>query len=258
MAKIDRDYLFATLRGSAAFPHGFTQPAVNGINAIVDEWEKRPELIDLRWLAYCLATARGEVGLNMQPVREGFAASDAGARTLVRNLHRSYAIVVNGHVYYGRGLVQLTWYDNYVKMGKLLGFDLASDPDKALIPTIAADIMFTGMTLGTFTGKKLADYISGTKRDYVGARRIINGQDRAQELASYASAFEKALRVKDVQDQPLQQPEPISPQTVEVPPVPQEPAVQPPVIVPEAPKVGWFKRALYAILRAIFPGAFDQ
>jgi hypothetical protein len=54
--------------------------------------------------------------------------------------------------------------------------------------------MSLGMRLGSFTGKKLADYIHGGKADYVNARRIINGLDRAQTIAQYATRFERILR----------------------------------------------------------------
>jgi hypothetical protein len=50
------------------------------------------------------------------------------------------------------------------------------------------------MHLGMFTGKKLSDYIKGQFADYKEARRIINGTDKANLLAKYASRFEKILR----------------------------------------------------------------
>jgi hypothetical protein len=50
------------------------------------------------------------------------------------------------------------------------------------------------MTKGLFTGKKLNDYINNTKTDYVNARKIINGLDRANLIASYAKVFETALK----------------------------------------------------------------
>jgi putative chitinase len=182
---IDRAKLFAGIRGNP-MPGTLTQDAVRGINAILDEWERRG-LTDLRWLAYMLATVLAECGHNMLPVREGFKLTDEAARAYVARKGYKYAVTVNGHVYYGRGLVQLTWQANYVKMGALLGVDLAGNPDLALDPTIAAKIMFEGMIRGSFTGKKLADYLnSGTNWN---ARPIINGHDREAEIAGYAKQF---------------------------------------------------------------------
>ena len=189
---IDRSKFFSAVR-QTPFGGSLTQQAVDGMNAILDEWEKRASLTDFRWLAYMLATALGEVGANMTPVREGFKSTDAQARAYVKAKGYPYAKVINGQVYYGRGLVQLTWDYNYKSMGTILGIDLLGKPDLALVPQNAANIMFEGMTRGSFTGKKLSDYISGSKCDYVNARRIINGTDRANEIATYASKFEKAL-----------------------------------------------------------------
>ena len=67
-------------------------------------------------------------------------------------------------------------------------------PQNALLIDTAYQIMSYGMQHGTFTGKKLADYINGTTCDYVNARRIINGTDQASLIAGYAAAIEYLLR----------------------------------------------------------------
>ena len=74
-----------------------------------------------------------------------------------------------------------------------LGIDLVSNPDLALVPEHAAQIMCIGMLDGWFTGKKLGDYFTAQKTDWVNARRIINGADKAQAIADYARAFYAAL-----------------------------------------------------------------
>ena len=58
----------------------------------------------------------------------------------------------------------------------------------------ALKVAFDGMIFGRFTGKKLADYIKpGKTPDYVGARAIINGTDRAKLIAGYAQSYLDAL-----------------------------------------------------------------
>jgi putative chitinase len=172
---IDRKVFFDTVRGSL-FKGGLSQPEVNGISAILDEWEKR-SLSDLRWLAYMLATTFHETAGTMQPIRE-----------FGRGRGTKY-----GTTYYGRGFVQLTWETNYAKASKVVGVDLVKFPDRALMLPVAATILFDGMINGWFTGKKLADYISGATCDYEGARRIINGTDRKVLIAGYAMSFQKAI-----------------------------------------------------------------
>src|SRR5688572_262139 len=156
---IDRAKFFAGIR-NGPFPGTLSQDAVTGISAVLDEWERRG-LKDLRWLAYMLATVLAECGRNMMPVREGFKATDAQSRAYVRSKGYKYAAPVGNHVYYGRGLVQLTWVDNYRKMSPIVGVDLVALPDRALELALATKIMFEGMIRGTYTGKKLADYFTG-------------------------------------------------------------------------------------------------
>src|SRR5208282_5987635 len=90
-------------------------------------------------------------------------------------------------VYYGRGLVQLTWWANYARADARLhdlgaldpDQDLEMTPDLALDPNIAAAILIFGMTEGWFTDRKLSDYFTATTTDFIQARRIVNGLDRA-------------------------------------------------------------------------------
>lgn len=167
----------------APFGGRLTQAQVAGCETVLDAWTGD----DDRHLAYILATAFHETGGKMQPVREGFARSDSAARRIVAR--RRYGVEKNGHVYYGRGLVQLTWERNYRKAGEVLGLDLVGNPDLALDPAVSARLLVDGMTAGLFTGKKLADYFNATTDDPEGARRIVNGTDKASLIAGYHRNF---------------------------------------------------------------------
>lgn len=132
------------------------------------------------WVAYGLATADIETAHTFEPVREAFWLDEAYRRRL-----RYYP-------HYGRGYVQLTWPANYARADRELGLggSLVANLDRAMEPEIAAAVMVRGMTDGWFTGKKLSDYLPG---DYVNARRIINGTDKAKQVAVVAEMFERAL-----------------------------------------------------------------
>lgn len=160
------------------------------LNAMIDEFERRG-LSDLRYLAYMMATVLRECGAGMSPVREGFARTDAIARAYVARQGYRYARPeANGQVYYGRGLVQLTWGNNYRNMDAIFGdTNLYDSPDDALKLPIAIRIMFEGMTRGTFTTHKLSQYFNDTATDWLNARKIINGLDHAQLIASNAKIF---------------------------------------------------------------------
>ena len=78
-------------------------------------------------------------------------------------------------------------------MSAVVGVDLVKNPDRALDLKNAIPIMFVGMVQGIFTGKRLADYFNKTTEDWVNARRIINGLDKANLIAGHAKKFYSAI-----------------------------------------------------------------
>lgn len=164
-----------------------TTANVLGFENILDEAEKRGILKN--HLAYILATAWWESGKTMQPVREAFWLSEDWRKKNLRY-----------YPYYGRGLVQITWESNYKKAGEILSIDLVNNPELALDQKVATKILFEGMEHGWFTQKDLEDYIDDKDepdnedyKEYLNARKIINGMDRAKEIADLALMFEKAI-----------------------------------------------------------------
>lgn len=175
---MDRAAFYATMRPVIG---PLTQEQVDGTEALLNEAEKRQT--PLHHLAYMLATAWHETAYRMQPIEE-----------IGKGKGRRYGQKIKGHVYYGRGFVQLTWLSNYEHASDKLGIDFVNHPEKALELGPATEILFTGMTNGWFTGKKLKDYINANGVDYREARRVINGTDRAEKIAGHARSFEHALR----------------------------------------------------------------
>lgn len=180
---INRDFFFDYARGYL-FGGKLRRSQVEGLTAILDYWEARLASKDDRWLAYALGTAFHETDQSMGPIRE-----------YGRGRGRTYgkATPPYGEVYYGRGLVQLTWDYNYKAMSAVTGVDLLRSPDLALELKHAVPIMFVGMEQGTFTGAGFARFFGPAKANWVGARRIINGADKAQLIAGHARQFYAAL-----------------------------------------------------------------
>jgi len=161
-----------------------TQQEVTGCEAILTACVGWP----LSWTAYALATAYHETAGTMAPIRE-----------YGRGKGRKYGAEDppgSGRTYYGRGYVQLTWLANYQKAEEELGAPLVENPDLALDPVIAANILRRGMDEGWFTGKSLNHYLPplATRQQFANARRIINGTDKADLIAGYAVVFQEALR----------------------------------------------------------------
>ena len=143
--------------------------------ALIHKECKKLGVTDSRQIAYILATIAWETNHTWKPVKEAYWTSEG-----YRKRHLIY------YPYYGRGYCQITWETNYRKFGKLLGVDFVVHPDLVLYPNYSAFIIVYGMKHGSFTGKRLDDYFNKTKEDWVGARGIINGRDKAHTIASIA------------------------------------------------------------------------
>lgn len=202
MSRINRDFFREHIQ-IGLFRKGLGEFQLAGHDAIIDEWENNHSNADDRFLAYMLATAYHETGRTMQPVRETFAGTDERAAAILENSWKRGRLPWVSEPYWhpddddrywiGRGLVQLTHKANYVKMGKLVGQPLDTNPALAMRMDVAVAILFAGMIGGVFTGRKLADYFGKERGDWVNARRIVNGLDRAADIAGYGKAYYAAI-----------------------------------------------------------------
>lgn len=181
----------------------------DGIAAIIDEWNRRgmyhpvPIFFDTRALAYILATVYHETARTMQPIEE-YADKDRNKDGTPDNFEKYDTLKSlgntpekdgDGTLYRGRGFVQITGKANYEKLEKMLHIPLLAHPELASNLLYATQILFEGMGQGLFTGRKLFDYINQERCDYKMARRIINGQDKAELIAEYANKFNKAINL---------------------------------------------------------------
>lgn len=155
------------------------------------------EVTDDRWRAYMLATSYYETARTMMPVEEWGRGNGKPYGRKIKLNGQPYTWP--DQIYYGRGDVQLTWYENYERMGELMGLPLLEQPELALDPDISAQILVEGMILGKsnrgdFTGRSLEDYFNTHRDDPFGARRIVNGLDNAHTIAGYHYKFLEAIR----------------------------------------------------------------
>lgn len=156
--------------------HDFSKPE-GTIEAI--KWECKAQEIGLKTqIAYVLATVEWETARTFKPVREAFWLDEEWRRENLRY-----------YPFYGRGFVQITWEKNYKKYSDILGIDLVGKPDLAMNENVALFILVHGFKTGTFTGRKITDYISEFQTDFVNARRCINGTDKAESIAKLAKKY---------------------------------------------------------------------
>jgi hypothetical protein len=181
--------------------HGLTISKGEDLEGFFNKLKSDPDITRYEWAAYILATAYHETMFSFKPKSEagkgqGYKYAKVFDVTDVNGV-RGEAGLMYQNVYYGRGYVQITWDFNYKHLGDVLGIEdnLYVNPDLALDPDIAYQITSIGMRQGSFTSKKLSDYINDNKVDYVNARRIINGTDHATKIAEYAQSIECLLRL---------------------------------------------------------------
>lgn len=74
----------------------------------------------------------------------------------------------DGGKYFGRGLIQITGYDNYKFYGDKLGLDLLSNPDQALDPGVSSLI-----AVHYFLDRNIFDFCQ--EQDWLRVRKKVNG-----------------------------------------------------------------------------------
>lgn len=187
--------LFARLREQFGV---FTVAQVQAIEALLAHADSSP--LDLRMLAYLLGTTWHETAGTMAPIcergpREYFQRYDPSSKVQAdRDRARRLGNTEpgDGYRYRGRGPVQITGRTNYARLGAALKLDLIANPELALAPGNAWVALATGTCEGWY-GAKLSTYITPMGTDYLGARRCVNGTDKARQVADYAVVWERAL-----------------------------------------------------------------
>lgn len=202
--------------------HNLNQGQVNGLNFLLDTWEADWKVsTPLTQFAYVLGTVWWETGQTMQPIHEYgnrayftrmYDPPPAGQRPQVaRQLGNTQP--GDGAKFAGMGYVQSTGRRNAARATKRLRelklipdtVDFEKTPELLMKPEYAILVLFIGMEEAWFTGdsldKEIDPKIDGDEHsDYLRARRIVNGTDRAVEIANASDNFLLALK-KATQDE---------------------------------------------------------
>jgi putative chitinase len=186
---INRKFFFDHAK-QILFGGRFTTNQVAGLTAILNEWETHHAHKDDRWLAYMLGTTHHETDKTMQPIDEigrGLGKPYGNRLKMAKDRNSNHIPYSDTtELFYGRGFVQLTWYENYDLAGRKLGTNFMHNAAGVKVLSNATKILFSGMMEGWFTGVKLSKYFNSTTDDWKNARRIINGTDKAELIKSHA------------------------------------------------------------------------
>lgn len=156
--------------------------------------------------AYVLATIWHETATRMTPIGEygkgkgraygTWLTNSKGERYCYKDFSKKSVYLERDYpfLYYGRGDTQNTWWDNYDKLSKVFKVDFLRNPDLLLTDEWSTPVTLYSMKVGLYTGRKLSTFVNSNKQDFVEARRVINGVDKADKIAKEALVFLRALR----------------------------------------------------------------
>lgn len=207
---MNRTAFYAALRGGAMFPKGLSASQVDGVESLLDVWARYFADDALQFLAYDLATAFHETAATMQPIKERGAVAYFSKYEPGTKLGKMLGNTVagDGYRFRGEGHVQNTGRRNarhasdQINKRFDLKIDLVANPEQRGDPFVSAISLFLGNREGWWTGRDLDDFIDSIDeatdedlREYIAARRVVNGTDKAAKIAGHAIEFGKALKV---------------------------------------------------------------
>lgn len=183
--QLDKSKFFDAVR--PIFPGGkMIESQVARLEPLLDRLTASGEYLPAA-VAYILATAHWETD-HFRTMTEYASGHDYEGRKDLGNTVSS-----DGPRFRGRGYPMLTGRKNYVWGALVSGVDIVSDPARASDPVVSAELIVAGMIGGNFTGKRLGQYVTPFGVDFVGARAVVNGTDKAREIAAIASKYLLAL-----------------------------------------------------------------
>lgn len=210
-ATLDRAKFYAALRkrDSGVFGTSLSQSQVDGLENLLNVQAAYLPDMPLDELAYNLGTALHETAGTMQPITERgprsyFNKYEPGTRIgkILGNTAPG-----DGYRFRGEGHVQNTGRRNARRASQRLNalfglnLDMEANPGLRGDPKISALSLFIGNREGWWTSRALGDYLDGVDeadaedlREFIKARAVVNGSDKAEKIGRHALAFEAALK----------------------------------------------------------------
>lgn len=200
---IPNDKAFYDTARLTLFGGRITETQFSRLDILIGEALRAPG-ITAEILAYILATAHWETDrfIAMEEYASGVAyegREDLGNRE-----------PGDGKRFKGRGFPHLTGRKNYEWGSLTSGVDLIAAPERASDPEISAVLIVTGMLTGAFTGVGLGKFIRDGKVDFINARKVHNGLDRAETIADIAERYLVAIKAGLTNPAPSKNPVPFS------------------------------------------------
>lgn len=169
------------------FSGKLSQVQVDRLATLLQEVVETPGVL-VQQGAYMFATAHHETDGFI--AMEEYASGEAyEGRQDLGNTEKG-----DGRRFKGRGFPHLTGRRNYEWASRVTGQDMIADPSLASDARLSARLLVDGMLSGSFTGIGLGRFINADKCDFINARKVHNGLDKAEMIADRAERYLVALR----------------------------------------------------------------
>ena len=152
-SRINRDFFFQRVRQDL-MGGSLKSSQVNGLTAILDEWEGGHADEDDRWLAYMLGTTHHETDRTIQPIHEyGNAARFRKLYDVEGDRPQTAINTATPRQATASNIVAAASCNSRGRTTTpqcrtVTGVDLVNNPDQAMDPLVATKVMFYGMING--------------------------------------------------------------------------------------------------------------
>jgi hypothetical protein len=181
----------------------------NSLKKILEFASKDNNINSINHLAYLLATAKIESDYSLERWEADYVCGDAGVKynkkpcdsainyyCSTKGGKQDYCAGKpkdkNGLPYFGRGLIQITWQDNYKKYGDKIGVNLVDNPEKIFIPENSYNVAVAYLNDKRGSAKKSTfDWVDAG--DLTQARKSVNGGTKSLSEVNTAYGFWKNL-----------------------------------------------------------------
>ena len=206
--KVNIDELLADYKkegGETNFP--------NSLKRVLQFASKDKNLNSVNHLAYLLATAKIESDYSLERWESDYVCGDAGVKYKDKPCQSAINYYCStkggkqdycagkpkdkrGLPYFGRGLIQITWKENYDKYGKKIGVNLVDNPEKIFVPENSYNVAIGYLTEKRGNSKKSTfDWVDDD--NLTQARKSVNGGTKSLDELNTAYGFWKNILKKN-------------------------------------------------------------